>query len=43
MIKAKEATIIAKTAELDESILNQVSAIIITRASKGKHFADILL
>jgi hypothetical protein len=41
MIKAKEATIIAKAAELDESILNQVSAIIITRASKGKYFADI--
>lgn len=41
MIKAKEATIMAKAAELDESILNRVSVVIITRASKGKYFADI--
>ncbi len=41
MIKAKEATIMAKAAELDESILNRVSVAIITRASKGKYFADI--
>ena len=41
MIRAKEASIIAKAAELDESILNQVSVVIITRANKGKHFADI--
>lgn len=41
MIKAKEAAIIAKSAKLDESILNRVSVAIITRASKGKCFADI--
>ena len=41
MIKAKEASIMAKDAELDESILNRVSVAIITRASKGKYFADI--
>lgn len=41
MIKAKEATIMTKAAELDESILNRVSVAIITRASKGKYFADI--
>lgn len=41
MIKAKEAAIIAKSAKLDESILNRVSTAIITRASKGKCFVDI--
>ena len=43
MIKAKEATIMAKAAELDESILNRVSVAIITRASKGKYFALIII
>lgn len=41
MIKAKEAAIMTRSAELDESILNQVSVTIITRASQGKYFADI--
>ena len=41
MIKAKEASIMAKATELDESILNRVSVVIIKRASEGKYFADI--
>lgn len=41
MIKAKEAAIMAKSAELDESVLNRIGIAIIARASKGKYFADI--
>lgn len=41
MIKAKEAAIMAKSAELDESVLNRIGVAIIARASKGKYFADI--
>lgn len=41
MIKAKEASIIAKATELDQQILDKISLTIIKEANKGNYCANI--